>query len=288
MKIKNTTSKNRNKILFIKFYLLLLILPNISLKSQPNMKINFKDKTQKTISINDFNKITFKEIEDPKPIIQANDHDFETFDIKETKFKTTKIIVSNLSNEADLEILNFEISDTINFKSNIEDVIITAPFNSFILLKGQSIDIDFEFTPQSVGLKECRVKFISNAIADDEFIDLKGEAIDTIITSIKDVQIVESVDETSYIVTLPPYPNPTQNEVTAKFYWDNRINIEKSEIGVFDLNGNKVSNNENLNLEILNEFSANIKWNCDGVQSGTYLIKIQHGNNLKYVKVIVN
>ncbi len=285
MKIKNTTSKNRNKILFIKFYLLLLILPNISLKSQPNIKINFKDKTQKEILAKDFKKISFKEIEDPKPIIQANDFDFETFDIKETEYKKTKIKVANLSNEADLIISNFEISDTINFKTNIKEIINSE---TFTLLKGQSIEIDFEFTPQSVGLKECRVKFISNAIADDEFIDLKGEAIDTIITSIKDVKIVESVDETSYIVTLPPYPNPTQNEVTAKFYWDNRINIEKSEIGVFDLNGNKVSNNENLNLEILNEFSANIKWNCDGVQSGTYLIKIQNGNNLKYVKVIVN
>ena len=96
------------------------------------------------------------------------------------------------------------------------------------------------------------------------------------------------IEEETYIYTMPPYPNPTQSEVTAKFYWDSRIDIDNSEIAVFDLNGNKVSGKENLSLEKLNEWSGNIKWNCTGVPSGTYLIKIQHGNNTKSVKVLVN
>ena len=99
----------------------------------------------------------------------------------------------------------------------------------------------------------------------------------------------ENIEEVNYLYTLPPYPNPTVSEVTAKFYWDSRIDIEdNSEIAVFDITGNKVSGKENLILEKLNEWSGNIKWNCVGQPKGTYLIKIQHGNNTKTVKVVVN
>jgi photosystem II stability/assembly factor-like uncharacterized protein len=96
------------------------------------------------------------------------------------------------------------------------------------------------------------------------------------------------IEEVNYLYTMPPYPNPTSSVVTAKFYWDSRIDIDNSEIGVFDLNGNKVSGKENLSIEKLNEWSGNIKWNCIGQTKGTYLIKIQHGNNTKTVKVVVN
>ena len=61
-----------------------------------------------------------------------------------------------------------------------------------------------------------------------------------------------------------------------------------SEIAVYDITGNKVSGKENLTLEKLNEWSGNIKWNCVGQPKGTYLIKIQHGNNTKTLKVVVN
>ena len=96
------------------------------------------------------------------------------------------------------------------------------------------------------------------------------------------------IEEVSYLYTMPPYPNPTVSEVTAKFYWDSRIDIDNSEIAVFDITGNKVSGKESLTLEKLNEWSGNIKWNCVGQPKGTYLIKIQHGNNTKAVKVVVN
>jgi hypothetical protein len=99
---------------------------------------------------------------------------------------------------------------------------------------------------------------------------------------------VENIQEVNYLYTMPPYPNPTVSEVTAKFYWDSRIDIDNSEIGVFDISGNKVSGKENLSIEKLNEWSGNIKWNCVGQPKGTYLIKIQHGNNTKTVKVVVN
>ncbi len=105
-------------------------------------------------------------------------------------------------------------------------------------------------------------------------------------TSIENTE--NQIEEVNYLYTMPPYPNPTRSEVTAKFYWDSRIDIDNSEIAVYDITGNKVSGKENLSLEKLNEWSGNIKWNCTGVPSGTYLIKIQHGNNTKTVKVVVN
>ncbi len=112
------------------------------------------------------------------------------------------------------------------------------------------------------------------------------QPLDSIISGVENTE--NNLEEVSYLYTLPPYPNPTVSEVTAKFYWDSRIDIDNSEIGVFDLNGNKVSGKENLSLEKLNEWSGNIKWNCIGQPKGTYLIKIQHGNNTKSVKVVVN
>lgn len=287
MKIKNPTSKNNNKILLTKFSLMLslmlILLMNLSLISQPNIKLNFKDKTQKVILANEFQKITFMAIEEPKPIIQANDYDFGTFDIKETTFKTTKIVVSNQSNEADLIVISYDMSDIDNFKTNINEVLMDMPL---IIPMGGFIEIDFEFTPKTVGQKECNVTFNSNADSIDNVIELTGMAVDTNITSIEDIQINEIND--SFVISSPPYPNPTQNEVTANLVWNNRIHINNAEFGVFDLNGNKVSNNDNLILEMLNENSANIKWNCSGMQSGTYIIQIQQGNSSKYVKVIVN
>lgn len=322
MKIKFIPSINLNKILIIIFFTSFISLTNLSLKSQPNLKINlkdktqkeilakelkkisfetipiliepkitinFKDKSQKDILANDFKKITFQEIELPKPTIKVSDYDFETYDIKEVEFKKVKIKVENLSKEVDLKITNFDISDTINFSSNINQIINSKPF---IINKGQFIEIDFEFTPKSIGIKESRVRFISNADNGDEFIDLKGEAIDTVITSINDLQIGETNNVSDFIYTLPPYPNPTQNEVITKIYFNNSIgndlNLQESLIGVYDLNGNKVSNIDNLNLEILTVNTANIKWNCSGVQSGAYFIKIQNGNKSKFIKVIVN
>ncbi len=108
------------------------------------------------------------------------------------------------------------------------------------------------------------------------------------IEMVGDPTSIENIEEVNYLYTMPPYPNPTVSEVTAKFYWDSRIDIDNSEIAVFDITGNKVSGKESLTLEKLNEWSGYIKWNCVGVPSGTYLIKIQHGNNTKTVKVVVN
>ncbi len=108
------------------------------------------------------------------------------------------------------------------------------------------------------------------------------------IEMVGDPTSVENIEEVSYLYTMPPYPNPTVSEVTAKFYWDSRIDIDNSEIGVFDITGNKVFDKENLTLDKLNEWSGNIKWNCVGQPKGTYLIKIQHGNNTKSLKVVVN
>lgn len=133
------------------------------------------------------------------------------------------------------------------------------------------------------------LNFISSAkvISDDNrklyFTGLSNQILEL------DLDVLLSIEDVNnYFKVMPPYPNPTRREVTAKFYWDSRIDIDNSDISVFDLNGNKVSGKENLTLEKLNEWSGNIKWNSTGQPSGTYLIKIQHGNNTKTVKVVVN
>jgi hypothetical protein len=100
--------------------------------------------------------------------------------------------------------------------------------------------------------------------------------------------VENNIEEVSYLYTMPPYPNPTVSEVTAKFYWDSRIDIDNSEIAVFDITGNKVSSKENLILEKLNEWSGNIKWNCVGQPIGTYTIQIQTSTGSISQRLLVN
>lgn len=226
--------------------------------------------------------IIFRKVEDPQPIIQADDFDFGTFDIKDKETKKTKVNVENLSNVADLIIFTYGISDTVNFTTNIREKIISLPFT---IPKGQRIVLDIEFTPKTIGFKDCRIQFVANTKIQDEYIDLKGIAIDTINTSIEDNFQIEYE---TYLYSLPPFPNPTQTEVIVKIYWDNSIDINNSEIAVYDINGNKVSVNGSITIEKLNDWSGFIKWNCRGVPAGIFLIRIQHGNNTKTLKVVVN
>jgi hypothetical protein len=181
------------------------------------------------------------------------------------------------------------VTDDIN---NKVDVILWNAGNNTetVLVQNTEDDGNFEYkvSPSLFAGKRYKIRIknskeVYNMISEDYFeirdfpssiyIDKKNEAI-------------------SKINLGNPYPNPSNsssnNVVTTLIYWEAEINIDNSEIAVYDITGNKVSGKENLTLEKLNEWSGNIKWNCVGQPKGTYLIKIQHGNNTKTVKVVVN
>jgi len=113
------------------------------------------------------------------------------------------------------------------------------------------------------------------------------EIVDSLVNS-AEVDVNSELNDFEYVYLYEPYPNPTNNEINTEVFWSDSFDIENSDIGVFNINGVKISNPTNLTLEKLNANKGNIKWNCVGQPKGTYLIKIQHGNNTKTVKVVVN
>jgi hypothetical protein len=113
------------------------------------------------------------------------------------------------------------------------------------------------------------------------------ELVDSLVNSVE-IDTNLEINNSEYVFLYQTYPNPTNNEINTEVFWSNSFDIDNSDLGVFNLNGVKVSNQTNLTLEKLNANKGNIKWNCVGQPKGTYLIKIQHGNNTKSVKVVVN
>ncbi len=100
--------------------------------------------------------------------------------------------------------------------------------------------------------------------------------------------IENEVEEYTFIQNAEPYPNPTNNKITVPIYWGKGISITIENIEIYDLMGNLIPSNDNLKFENFSDFRGFIFWNTTNVPKGTYLIKIQHGNNTKTVKVVVN
>jgi len=106
---------------------------------------------------------------------------------------------------------------------------------------------------------------------------------------VSSVEIIENnIEDINYLYTMPPFPNPSTNTITTKIYWDSSIDINLENIGIYDIMGNKIIANDNIRLEKLNNYSGNLIWDTSNQPKGTYLLKIQHGNNTKSVKVVVN
>jgi hypothetical protein len=65
------------------------------------------------------------------------------------------------------------------------------------------------------------------------------------------------------------------------------IDIEKDDIGVYDLFGKKVAGRSTITIEKTSASSGYLVWNCSGIPTRIYLIYIQHGSMKKSIKVIV-
>ena len=95
---------------------------------------------------------------------------------------------------------------------------------------------------------------------------------------------VENIEEITYIYTMPPYPNPTVSEVTAKFYWDSSIDIDNSEIAVYDITGNRVAT---LVHGYQNAGEYNVEFLADKLSTGVYFYRLQAGNWIDTKKMLI-
>ncbi len=92
----------------------------------------------------------------------------------------------------------------------------------------------------------------------------------------------------NYFYSYDVYPNPAQEKVTANIYWDKTLDINNAEVGIYDIYGNKIQSQENIEIIQESDWTGKLTWNCSGVPSGTYFIRIQYGTEDRVIKLLKN
>jgi len=98
----------------------------------------------------------------------------------------------------------------------------------------------------------------------------------------------EIVERKTYLYTERPYPNPANNIVRTKIYWDVYSDIEQSDIIIYDYLGNKIDAANTIEINKENDYSATLTWNCSTFKPGYYIIFIKLGNTFRSIPVIVD
>ncbi|MCL5992017.1 MAG: T9SS type A sorting domain-containing protein, partial [Bacteroidetes bacterium] len=83
-------------------------------------------------------------------------------------------------------------------------------------------------------------------------------------------------------------PLPAMKEVRSLIYWDLSTDIDKVEIAVYDIYGEKVSGKNKIRIEKQNPYSGYLIWDCSDSDSGIYFINIKLGTRILTLKTIVN
>ena len=94
------------------------------------------------------------------------------------------------------------------------------------------------------------------------------------------------LDKRNYFYSYDVYPNPAKEKVTANIYWDKTLDINNSVIGIYDIYGNKIESQENIEIIQESDWTGKLTWNCSGVPTGTYFIRIQYGTEDRVIKLL--
>jgi hypothetical protein len=214
---------------------------------------------------------------EPKPQaeIVASDKDFGEIDIWLTEFPENTLSVSNPSQTAELIITARSQLHSPVFTT---DLPLMTPDDPLIIPAGGSYDYELNFAPSEVKEYRDSIIFYSNAMGSDSTARFSGSGIDTTTS-------IEELEKVSYLYAYPPYPMPAKQLVSSLIYFDNEILAE--EVEVFDRFGVKVGDAEDISIDKVKSYSAILSWNCSGVPTGVYFIRVRNGGTIKVLKVIV-
>lgn len=101
------------------------------------------------------------------PEVSANSVVFQDTDYQ-TNSDIEKVIIENNGNE---DLLINEILINSDSKHSQDYTIITTPLTNLTIAKGQSMEIEVQFTPQAGGLREAEIDIIHNAAFGDLTVD---------------------------------------------------------------------------------------------------------------------
>lgn len=141
----------------------------------------------------------------------------------------------------------------------------------------------------SEGLDDFDIRYTYDISIIDGFIYIAGNdgVYKRPITDYGLTSVSEDVEARNYLYTFPPYPNPANNSVNVKFYWDISLPMDVSDISIYDLTGNELNVEGDLTINKQEQYYGNLVWDCSEVPTGVYIININHGTEERSVKVIV-
>ncbi len=266
------------------------------LQDMDNFDLIFLNTNDAFLNSDTITKIKKNYFEKFKKVKFQND-DYLIYLLYDTDKSFYSLELLNLKNNIIIKLYEIEnndlYSDIINFDV-YQDKIYISIGNKLLHFKGTLENPEWdEYSLPKNGMID-NYMYIQNNFLYCKYSDDKNdlnlyriEIVDSLVNSVE-IDVENEVNNSEYVYLYEPYPNPSNSVINTEVFWSNSFDIVNADFGVYNLNGEKISNSTNLTLERLNNNKGNIKWNCTGVPSGTYLIKIQHGNNTKSVKVVVN
>ncbi len=108
------------------------------------------------------------------------------------------------------------------------------------------------------------------------------------VKSVSDVKDVVEIEPINSIYISQPIPNPARDLVKFNVYWDQRYDIEHSEIKVYNVLGEIVSTESDFEIIKKNNYSGELQWKIGALPSGVYYVIITNGIHHSTAKVVVN
>lgn len=94
-------------------------------------------------------------------------------------------------------------------------------------------------------------------------------------------------DESSYFWSSPCYPNPATQYVQFQLFSNEIINIELKDIMIYNINGEMIPSNGNIDILPISKNSTQVKWEFLNIHSGIYFIYIKNNSYNTTVPVLI-
>lgn len=100
------------------------------------------------------------------------------------------------------------------------------------------------------------------------------------------LSVEEERGENFYIAESKPTPATTT--ATIRFYWDaTDFDPTTANISIYDVYGNRISNRGDVQITPINNYSAEMVWDCSKYPTGVYFVVVNYLGNTRASKVVV-